>query len=171
MSFNEVRERAVAEWQRSAGDGPQAVGGEETLAEISSQLSHERRIALERHGCIDPEQILHAIANGAYEGLNKALARSADEVLAELEASKLRARDGACLSVAKKWRACRAAAGDKKFVVGRMAASAGVGKDALLLLGDPHAALEGLLIAAYAVGAAPRAAGGSAGKGAGFSRE
>jgi NADH-quinone oxidoreductase subunit F len=153
MSFSEVKERALAEWKRSADNDLKAVGSDETLAGISSQLSLERRITLERCGRIDPEQILHAIATGTYEGLNKALARSADEVLAELEASKLRARDGAGQFVAKKWSACRVVEGDKKVVVGRMAASAGLSKDAVLLKGNPHAVLEGLLIAAYAVGA------------------
>lgn len=149
MRFIDLKERAVSEWQRSPGDCSRPEKG----AEIFPQLSPERRIAMERCGRIDPEQILHAIANGAYEGLNEALARSADEVLAELEASKLRARDGAALLVAKKWNTCRAAAAPRKYVVGRMSASAGVGKDAVLLQSDPHAVLEGLLIAAYAVGA------------------
>jgi NADH-quinone oxidoreductase subunit F len=149
MSFSEVKERAVSEWQRSARHAPLPV----EPVELSAQFGHEHRITLARCGRIDPEQILQAIANGAYEGLSKALAGSAADVLAEFAASGLRARDGATLPVAKKWSACRAAAAEKKVVIGRMAAGPAAGKDAALLHGDPHAVLEGLLIAAYAVGA------------------
>jgi NADH-quinone oxidoreductase subunit F len=153
MNFSEVKERALAEWRRSEDDNPRAIGCDEMPAGISPQLCLERRITLKRCGRIDPEQILHAIANGAYEGLNKTLARSTDGVLAELEASKLRARDGAALCVEKKWRNCRAEVASRRLVVGRMAAGAEFSKDGVLLKGDPHAVLEGLLIAAYAVGA------------------
>jgi NADH:ubiquinone oxidoreductase subunit F (NADH-binding) len=145
MSFSEIKRWATTEWQSRTNSGDDS----------ASSMTHpfEKRIVLERCGLIDPEAISHAIANGAYDGLSKALAGFADQVLSELELSKLRKRDGTAEPLAKKWRACSAAAGEKKFIVGRMAACAGTGKDHVLLSGDPHAVLEGMLIAAYAVGA------------------
>jgi len=145
MSFSEIKRWATTEWQSRANSGDESAGPMTHL--------HEKRIILERCGHIDPEAISHAIANGAYEGLSNALAGSPDQLLAQLELSKLRTRDGAAQRVAKKWRACSAATGEKKVVVGRMAACAGTGKDHVVLSCDPHAVLEGMLIAAYAVGA------------------
>jgi NADH-quinone oxidoreductase subunit F len=89
-----------------------------------------------------------------YSGLARALKISPDEVIQEVVRSGLRGRGGAGFATGDKWRACRDAAGDEKYVIcnahqGDAEAYAG----RILMENAPQAVLEGMIIAAYAVGA------------------
>jgi NADH-quinone oxidoreductase subunit F len=115
----------------------------------------QNRVALRNCGQIDPGNIDHYILKGkGYSGLTRALSMSPAEVIAELGKSGLRGKGGAGYLTADKWQACYDAEGDEKFVVCNAVDSDPDSLAARLILeSDPHSALEGTLIAAYAVGA------------------
>ncbi|MFA5028076.1 MAG: NAD(P)H-dependent oxidoreductase subunit E, partial [Candidatus Methylomirabilota bacterium] len=115
----------------------------------------QRRVALRNIGRVDPADLDDALAHGAYAGFVRALGgMSPEAVIAEIERSGLRGRGGAGFPVARKWRAARAAAGDRRYVLcNGDEGDPGAFKDRSLMEGDPHAVIEGMLIGAYAVGA------------------
>ncbi len=115
----------------------------------------QQRIVLRNCGVIDPESIEEYIAHGGYEALGKALTEMKPaEVVAELKASGLRGRGGAGFPTGLKWEFAAKAQGDVKYIVCNAdEGEPGTFKDRLILEGDPHAVLEGMAIAGYAVGA------------------
>lgn len=106
-------------------------------------------------GRVDPTSIASARQHGSYGALERAVTKLApEEVIAEVEAAGLRGRGGSGFPTAAKWRAARDQAGDRKIVVANlMAADPSALGDRALAEGHPHLIVEGLLIAAYAVGA------------------
>src|SRR5512143_3756972 len=118
-------------------------------------LPAEQRIVLERAGLIDPESIEDAIAHDGYAALGKVLTEmQPPDVIAELERSGLQGRGGAGFPAGLKWKFVSKAPGDKRYVICNADESEpGTFKDRLVLEGDPHAIVEALAIAAYAVGA------------------
>ncbi len=118
-------------------------------------LPVEQRIVLERAGKIDPESIDDYIINDGYQALAKALTQmTPKEVVAELEASGLQGRGGAGFPVGRKWSFVAGTPGEVKYVVCNADESEpGTFKDRVVLESDPHAIVEAITIAAYAVGA------------------
>ncbi len=116
---------------------------------------NQKRIAMRNIGEIDPTDILDAVARGAYEGLAKALFEmSPEEVLEQVEISGLRGRGGAGFNTGRKWRSCRDAEGDRRFVIcNGDEGDPGAFKDRSIMEGDPHSVIEGMILGAYAVGA------------------
>ncbi|MFV2072897.1 MAG: NADH-ubiquinone oxidoreductase-F iron-sulfur binding region domain-containing protein [Thermoanaerobaculales bacterium] len=116
---------------------------------------HQVRVAMRNIGRIDPTDILDALAEGAYAGLGKALFEmSPEQVLEEVAASGQRGRGGAGFDTARKWKSCRNAPGDRRFVLcNGDEGDPGAFKDRSIMEGDPHSILEGMVIGAYAVGA------------------
>jgi NADH-quinone oxidoreductase subunit F len=116
---------------------------------------HQVRVAMRNIGRIDPTDILDAIAEGAYGGLTKALFQmTPDEVIEEVAVSGQRGRGGAGFNTARKWRSCKAAPGDRRFVLcNGDEGDPGAFKDRSIMEGDPHSVLEGMVIGAYAIGA------------------
>jgi NADH-quinone oxidoreductase subunit F len=113
------------------------------------------RIALRNCGLIDPNNIHHYIAKGGYSGLQRALDMSPAEVIEEVKASGLRGRGGAGFSTGLKWEFARNSLKDTSYIVCNAdEGDPGAFMDRALLEGDPHAVLEGMLIGAYAIGAA-----------------
>ncbi|MCX6670099.1 MAG: NADH-quinone oxidoreductase subunit NuoF [Methanothrix sp.] len=111
------------------------------------------RIALRNCGLIDPEDIRHYLAHGGYASLAKALAMKPEEVIAEVKISGLRGRGGAGFPTGTKWEFCRRAPGKEKYLICNAdEGDPGAFMDRSILEGDPHAVLEGMLIAAYAIG-------------------
>ncbi len=94
-------------------------------------------------------------ATGGYEGLRRALDTLTPEaVIAEVEASGLTGRGGAGFPTSRKWQAVRDAEGEPKTIVCNAdEGEPGCFKDRALMDYDPHAIIEGMLIAAYATGA------------------
>jgi len=91
---------------------------------------------------------------GGWRGLEKALARTPEQVLDVLEKSGLAGRGGAGFPTARKWRAVREADGGPKTIVCNAdEGEPGCFKDRALMDHDPHAVLEGMAIAAWATGA------------------
>ena len=115
----------------------------------------ETRLALRNKGLIDPESIDDYLARGGYDALSKAREMDRDQLISEVEnASKLRGRGGAGFNTGFKWSGAKASAGEPKFIVCNAdEGEPGTFKDRVILESDPHTVIEGMLIAAYAVGA------------------
>ncbi len=128
------------------------------IAEERKQVpffAHQRKVVLKNCGLIDPENIEEYIATGGYAALGKVLTEMApDKVIQVISASGLRGRGGAGFPTGKKWEFVAGAPGAEKYVVCNAdEGDPGAFMDRALLEGDPHAVLEGMAIAAYAVGA------------------
>ncbi|MEO5985710.1 MAG: NADH-ubiquinone oxidoreductase-F iron-sulfur binding region domain-containing protein [Candidatus Limnocylindria bacterium] len=106
-------------------------------------------------GRVDPSSLASYREHGGYAGLERAITKLApEEVILDMEAANLRGRGGSGYSTAAKWRVARDAAGDRKIVIANlMAADPSALGDRALAEGNPHLVVEGLIIAAYAVGA------------------
>jgi len=117
----------------------------------------QKRLILGTNQRIDPIRILDYIKEGGYEALLKTLDRSDPEwIIEEIKRSGLRGRGGAGFPTGRKWELARKAApaAGKKFVVCNAdEGDPGAYMDRSLLEGNPHAIIEGLTIAALAVGA------------------
>jgi NADH-quinone oxidoreductase subunit F len=114
----------------------------------------EQKTILRNCGHIDPEHVEHYIANGGYSALVKALQLKPEEIIAEVKKSGLRGRGGAGFSTGQKWEICRNAPGKPKYLVcNGDEGDPGAFMDRAILESDPHSVLEGMLIAAYAIGA------------------
>ncbi|AZO93393.1 NADH-quinone oxidoreductase subunit NuoF [Halocella sp. SP3-1] len=115
----------------------------------------QRRIVLSNCGRIDPESIEEYIASGGYEAAGKAITEmTPEEVIQEVKDSGLRGRGGGGFPTGLKWDFTRKAAGDKKYIICNAdEGDPGAFMDRSLLEGDPHAVIEGMIIAAYAIGA------------------
>ncbi len=115
----------------------------------------QTQIVLRNCGRIDPESIEAAIAHDAYAGLAKALTTlTPDQVIEEMKTSGLRGRGGAGFPTYLKWQFTARAPGDTKYVLGNGdEGDPGAYMDRSILEGDPHSVIEGMAIAAYAVGA------------------
>ena len=128
---------------------------------MASALSPQIRILpggqqrlLTDFGTVDPGSLASFQDHGGYRGLERAVKRlSPEQVIGEIDNAGLRGRGGAGFSTAAKWRAARAAGGDRKIAVANlMAADPSSLGDRALAEGNPHLIVEGLLIAAYATG-------------------
>ena len=115
----------------------------------------QHRIVLANCGRINPESITEYIAVNGYEACGKALTEmTPEEVIAVVKKSGLRGRGGAGFPTGLKWELTRKAVGDKKYVICNAdEGDPGAFMDRSLLEGDPHRIIEGMIIAAYAIGA------------------
>jgi NADH-quinone oxidoreductase subunit F len=115
----------------------------------------QTQYVLQRCGRIDPTDLDSALAAGAYEMLEKVLGGMAPQaVIDEITAAGLRGRGGAGFLTGRKWSSARAAAGTPKYIVCNAdEGDPGAFMDRAVVEGDPHAVIEGMLIAAYAIGA------------------
>jgi len=115
----------------------------------------QQRIVLGNCGMIDPENIEEYIARGGYEALGKALFEMTQEdVIKEVKRSGLRGRGGAGFLTGLKWEFTYRAPGEVKYVVCNAdEGDPGAFMDRSIIEGDPHSLLEGMMVAAYAIGA------------------
>lgn len=116
---------------------------------------HQMRIVLGMNDRIDPSKIEDYIREGGYAGLAKALFEmSPDQIIDEVQRAGLRGRGGGGFPTGQKWKFCRAADGDIKYVICNAdEGDPGAFMDRSLLEGNPHAVLEGMAIGARAIGA------------------
>jgi NADH:ubiquinone oxidoreductase subunit F (NADH-binding)/(2Fe-2S) ferredoxin/Pyruvate/2-oxoacid:ferredoxin oxidoreductase delta subunit len=123
--------------------------------ELGAPKPKEVRVVLRNCGKIDPENIEDYIAEDGYLALGKVLSeQSPEQVIETVINSGLRGRGGAGFSAAKKWSLARAAAGSPKFITCNAdEGDPGAFMNRRVLEGDPHSVLEGMIIAAYAIGA------------------
>jgi len=113
------------------------------------------RIILRNCGHINPEDIEQCIARGGYSGLKKAVSEmTPQEVIEEIKKSGLRGRGGAGFPTWLKWQGCSDANGEPKYMICNAdEGDPGAFMDRSILEADPNALVEGLIIAAYAIGA------------------
>lgn len=116
----------------------------------------QEKVVLKNAGRIDPEDITEYMARGGYLALEKALkTMTPQEVVEEIKKSGLRGRGGGGFSTGMKWElAAKVPTVDEKFIIcNGDEGDPGAYMDRSILEGDPHAVIEGMMIAAYAIGA------------------
>ncbi len=118
-------------------------------------FTKQKLVVRENSGRTDPEDIADCIGHGAYQSLLKALtSMSPQQVVAEISESGLRGRGGAGFPTGLKWATVAKAGGTRKYVIcNGDEGDPGAFMDRSVMEGDPHRVLEGMAIAAYAVGA------------------
>ena len=140
------------------GDAAAAADAEEAHASLSDTIFYkaQHRLALRNCGVINPENIEEYIAMDGYAALGKALTEmTPDEVISTVLDSGLRGRGGAGFPTGMKW---KFASGNRGNVQKYVCCNADEGDpgafmDRSILEGDPHALIEAMTIAGYAIGA------------------
>ncbi|MEA1947421.1 MAG: NADH-ubiquinone oxidoreductase-F iron-sulfur binding region domain-containing protein [Thermodesulfobacteriota bacterium] len=111
------------------------------------------KIALRNCGYIDPDSIEEYISKKGYFAFIKALNDiEPKEIIRMVKESGLRGRGGGGFSAGKKWETCARNEGDKYIICNADEGDPGAYMDRSILEGDPHTVLEGMLIAALAIG-------------------
>ncbi|MFA7586231.1 MAG: NADH-ubiquinone oxidoreductase-F iron-sulfur binding region domain-containing protein [Novosphingobium sp.] len=117
-------------------------------------LARQTRLTFERAGKTRPLSLEDYAATEGWQGLARARRLPPEQVVAEVVQSGLRGRGGAGFPAGVKWRTVAEAAGERKYVVANAdEGDSGTFADRMLMEGDPFALLEGMAIAAHAVGA------------------
>ncbi len=115
----------------------------------------EKRVVMEKCGRIDPEDIDEYIAENGYSTLADILHQSPEEIIREIMASGLRGRGGAGFPTGRKWEmVANAPKNDKLVICNADEGDPGAYMDRTLLESNPHQVIEGIIICAFAVGAA-----------------
>ncbi|MBU1275997.1 MAG: NADH-quinone oxidoreductase subunit NuoF [Proteobacteria bacterium] len=114
----------------------------------------QRLITLKNRSLLDAEKIDEYIGQGGYQGMAKALKEmTPEDIVAEVKKSGLRGRGGAGFPTGLKWEFCQKAAGETKFVLCNAdEGDPGAFMDRSILEADPHSVVEGMVIAAKAIG-------------------
>ncbi len=114
----------------------------------------EEKLVMSRCGLMDPENIEHTLALGGYEGLSIGLQLKPEEIISMVQDAGLRGRGGAGFPTGQKWEACGKAVSSEKYMICNAdEGDPGAFMDRTLLESDPHAVIEGMTLAAYAIGA------------------
>ena len=115
----------------------------------------QKRVALRNCGVINPENIEEYIAMDGYFALAKVVKEmTPDDVIKVISDSGLRGRGGGGFPTGRKWQFAKASVSDKKYVVCNAdEGDPGAFMDRSILEGDPHALIEAMAIAGYAIGA------------------
>lgn len=117
-------------------------------------LARQERLTFARVGITDPLSLGDYHAHGGFTGLEAAIRMSPDDIIASVTDSGLRGRGGAAFPAGIKWRTVRDAPGGQKYVVCNAdEGDSGTFSDRMLMEGDPYCLIEGMTIAALAVGA------------------
>ncbi len=131
-------------------DHPKALGRMEEIP----FLARQQRLVFARCGVIDPLSLDDYRRHGGLKGLERALGIGPQPTVEEVVASGLRGRGGAGFPTGVKWRTVAATAADQKYVVCNAdEGDSGTFADRMLMEGDPFLLIEGMAIAAVAVGA------------------
>jgi NADH-quinone oxidoreductase subunit F len=125
-----------------------------TISEVGFYKDQQKAV-LANCGRIDPKKIEDAIARGGYQAASKALrTMTPQQVIEEVTKSGLRGRGGAGFLTGLKWRFCRESPGNEKYLICNAdEGDPGAFMDRAMKEGDPHRVIEGMIIAAYAIGA------------------
>ena len=115
----------------------------------------QQHIVLRNCGRINPERIEDYISASGYQALCNVLFKmTPQQIIDEIKFSGLRGRGGAGFPTATKWQFCRDAPGNQKYIICNAdEGDPGAFMDRSMMEGDPHSVIEGMVIAAYAIGA------------------
>ena len=128
--------------------------GNGALREAEIEKTGTPRIVLENCGRLDPLSLDDALANGGYAALRNCVERrTPDEIITAISASGLRGRGGAGFPTGRKWLLARQQPAPRYVIANGDEGDPGAFMDRLVLESDPHRVVEGLAIAAYAIGA------------------
>ena len=118
-------------------------------------FAHQMPRALRNKGLIDPESIDDYIGRDGYQGATKALLdMNPDDIIEQVKLSGMRGRGGAGFPTGMKWAFAKASPGEVKYVLCNAdEGDPGAFMDRSILEADPHAVIEGMLIAARAINA------------------
>jgi formate dehydrogenase iron-sulfur subunit len=117
-------------------------------------LKRQERLTFARIGVTDPVSLADYIEHGGYHGLERALALSPEQIVEEITLSGLRGRGGAGFPAGIKWRTALQTNAPQKYVVANAdEGDSGTFADRMIMEGDPFVLIEGMTIAAIAVGA------------------
>lgn len=133
------------------------VSGQKYIREAEIPFyKNQNRLILGQNRLIDPQSIEDYLAQGGYKALAKALTEmTPEDVLEEVKKANLRGRGGGGFPAGVKWETTRQAPEKEKYViVNADEGDPGAYMDRSLLEGNPHLVLEGLILGAYAIGAA-----------------
>lgn len=127
----------------------------EEAQELGEPTAKEIRVVLRNCGKIDPQNIEEYIAEDGYQALAKVLTQySPDDVINTITQSGLRGRGGAGFPTGKKWAIARDSVDGQKYLVCNAdEGDPGAFMNRSVLEGDPHSVIEGMIIAAYTIGA------------------
>lgn len=129
---------------------PSAVGRVEDI----DWLRNQQRICFARNGITDPLDLDDYRAHGGWKGLERALAMVPPDIVQAITESGLRGRGGAAFPCGIKWKTVADQLAARKFIVCNAdEGDSGTFSDRMLMEGDPYRLIEGMLIAALAVGA------------------
>jgi formate dehydrogenase iron-sulfur subunit len=146
----------VEETSPTPGPSPEEEGGR-CIGPIAAHpfIASQQRLTFARAGRTRPLSLEDYAATGGWAGLDRARSMVPAEVIAEVLASGLRGRGGAGFPAGIKWRTVAEAAGARKYIVCNAdEGDSGTFADRMLMEGDPFQLIEGMAIAAHAVGAA-----------------
>jgi NADH-quinone oxidoreductase subunit F len=152
--------RSLSRWLEDLLAGAAASGAGQTLAAtdapVAAFLAGQQRMATEGSEIMDPLDLDEYLAAGGFREYRRCLAENEPEqAIAAIALSGLRGRGGAGYPTGLKWRQVRAAAGTPKYVVcNGDEGDPGAYMDRMILESRPYRVIEGLAIAAWAVGAA-----------------
>ena len=133
-----------------AGKHPLSLG----LTEQIGYLKSQQRLTFARVGIVDPRSLDDYRAHGGYRGLENALAMTSAEIVQSVTDSGLRGRGGAAFPAGIKWKTCMDAPALQKYIVCNAdEGDSGTYADRMVMEGDPFVLIEGMTIAALAVGA------------------
>ena len=166
ISYSNVTPKRVVKLLDSflAGNGVPSVHlaghfGEQDLDGIprffdQPMLAPQVRIVLRNCGIINPDDVDHYLARGGYQAIEKCLTMPWRDVIETVKQAGLRGRGGAGFPTWRKWTFCRETKSDQRYLICNAdEGDPGAFMNRSLIEGDPHALLEGILIAAYAIGA------------------
>ncbi len=124
------------------------------LADGIPWLASQQRLTFARVGVVDPVSVADYVIHGGYQGLRRALAMSPEAVVQAVTDSGLRGRGGAAFPTGIKWKTVlEQPAGQKYVTCNADEGDSGTFSDRMLMEGDPLSLIEGMTIAALAVGA------------------
>jgi formate dehydrogenase iron-sulfur subunit len=124
------------------------------IAENIPWLKRQARLTFARCGVVDPRSIEDYRAHQGYKGLERALELGSEGILADVTASGLRGRGGAGFPTGIKWKTVAQTSADRKYIVCNAdEGDSGTFADRMIMEGDPFVVIEGMTIAAIAVGA------------------
>jgi formate dehydrogenase iron-sulfur subunit len=124
------------------------------IADDIPWLKSQTRLTFARVGVTDPVSLDDFVAHGGYRGLRRALEMRPEDVIAEVTKSGLRGRGGAGFPTGIKWKTAADAPASPKYVVCNAdEGDSGTFSDRMIMEGDPFVLIEGMTIAAIAIGA------------------
>ncbi|MBK8958947.1 MAG: NADH-quinone oxidoreductase subunit NuoF [Proteobacteria bacterium] len=153
-AYGPVRARDVASLFEAnfhnAAKHPLALGATDAL----DWLRNQERLTFQRVGVTDPLSLDDYLAHDGFAGLRAALAMAPTDIIKAVTDSGLRGRGGAAFPAGIKWKTVAEAAGTHKYIVCNAdEGDSGTFADRMLMEGDPLMLIEGMSIAALAVGA------------------